>query len=439
MTTVTRKDSTSSMTSSVISDVGAKPTHALMETKGYYFVIRRTWFGVAVKSRNIKIGEKATFKDDGKGDEGECESQQTVLETGDKIFDNDIENHNGKLSRLPVKKTTQQKNSITPGRIRHSLQRMPTSEYISMPSTSDTQPNAKYQISEKSGAKRKRTTSATTPILRKSQKVMNQALTITSIAKPEYYIQALIMHEKYNLLENDELVMWKLFQYIGDYNQVWSYCSKSLKKVQPESMISEVVIDNNQEIIGDIYRYYDEKQFNYCYYLKTLITHESNPSLSFIEVLANGVPMKALVDTDSTISIISTTSFQRIRHLPPVKYRSTTCRTANSTELQTIGEVALKIKINQFVTTVTVQIAEPICTDLILGMDSISLNNVSINGGQQRIIISTRRGTNFRNVLISVYSLIQILFLHYISCIFYGKYCQSPNCPEASDPELGEQ
>ncbi|CAF1613566.1 unnamed protein product, partial [Didymodactylos carnosus] len=66
MTTVTRKDSTSSMTSSVISDVGAKPTHALMETKGYYFVIRRTWFGVAVKSRNIKIGEKATFKDDGK-------------------------------------------------------------------------------------------------------------------------------------------------------------------------------------------------------------------------------------------------------------------------------------------------------------------------------------------------------------------------------------
>ncbi|CAF1653264.1 unnamed protein product, partial [Didymodactylos carnosus] len=88
------------------------------------------------------------------------------------------------LSRLPVKKTTQQKNSITPGRIRHSLQRMPTSEYISMPSTSDTQPNAKYQISEKSGAKRKRTTSATTPILRKSQKVMNQALTITSIAKP---------------------------------------------------------------------------------------------------------------------------------------------------------------------------------------------------------------------------------------------------------------
>ncbi|CAF1625887.1 unnamed protein product [Didymodactylos carnosus] len=56
----------------------------------------------------------------------------------------------------------------------------------------------------------------------------------------------------------------------GDYNQAWSYCSKSMEISVKGSATSKAVIGDNYEIIGDIYRYYGEKQLSYCCYSKSL-------------------------------------------------------------------------------------------------------------------------------------------------------------------------
>ncbi|CAF3763854.1 unnamed protein product [Rotaria socialis] len=74
-------------------------------------------------------------------------------------------------------------------------------------------------------------------------------------------------------------------------------------------------------------------------------------------------------------------------------YKSRICHTANSTPLNIIGQMKLKVKIRFITTYVTAHVATNLITSILLGNDWINSNHVHLFGDQKQLTI---RGVNLQ-------------------------------------------
>ncbi|CAF1523912.1 unnamed protein product, partial [Rotaria sordida] len=107
--------------------------------------------------------------------------------------------------------------------------------------------------------------------------------------------------------------------------------------------------------------------------------NKKNPSTPLIVSLhVNHKLINAMVDTGSANSIIHIKTLRKLIHQPHIIYQKNVHRTANNSELNTIGLVKLKIYIKNIPTFVLAEVAVHLCTGLILGNDWITQNCIDI-------------------------------------------------------------
>jgi len=130
--------------------------------------------------------------------------------------------------------------------------------------------------------------------------------------------------------------------------------------------------------------------------------NNKNPSIPLIVSLqVNHKFINAMVDTGSANSIIHINTLYKLIHRPYIKYQKNIYRTANNSELRTIGLVKLKINIKNIPTFILAEVAIDLCTSLVLGNDWIRQNGIDIITTKQ--CIRKRRGLYVVTVPFSTY------------------------------------
>ncbi|CAF1231754.1 unnamed protein product [Adineta ricciae] len=115
-----------------------------------------------------------------------------------------------------------------------------------------------------------------------------------------------------------------------------------------------------------------------------------NPSqLIYIPISIDSIDARAMVDTGSTISAINQDYFRKLNHNYTVYSSTTSCKTANNTQLSTIGRVVLPITINNIQVPINVFIIENLCTELLLGNDFCNLFKARIDSHKRTLSIKT--------------------------------------------------
>jgi len=111
----------------------------------------------------------------------------------------------------------------------------------------------------------------------------------------------------------------------------------------------------------------------------------------FIRALINNTHRQIILDTGSGTTIIHHKFLKQIKHdgfrSIPSAYSS-----ANCTTLEIIGEIDLKIKINNILTTITAAVATCLVTDLLLGTDWINMYVQSLNIINQTLTVHDTNG-----------------------------------------------
>ena len=111
-------------------------------------------------------------------------------------------------------------------------------------------------------------------------------------------------------------------------------------------------------------------------------------SLIFLHTMVNGQPMKLLIDTGSTTTFISETSLLRIKPPLPVQSEITNYVLADGVApFQTLGMVTLSILFAKQQTSISAQVANNLCSDIMLGMDYINRYFLNINLTDQTLSI----------------------------------------------------
>ncbi len=77
-------------------------------------------------------------------------------------------------------------------------------------------------------------------------------------------------------------------------------------------------------------------------------------------------------------------------------YKPRSCRTANSTPLNIIGQIELTIKIKHIETSVIANVATNLITSILLGNDWIDANHIHLYGDQQQLTIPDQHGQSIR-------------------------------------------
>jgi transposase InsO family protein len=111
----------------------------------------------------------------------------------------------------------------------------------------------------------------------------------------------------------------------------------------------------------------------------------------YIKIRVNDKPTEAIVDTGSAISIINSDFIKTMQHNKFI-FKPRTCRTANSTSLNIIGQIELKIKIKHIETSVVANVATNLITSMLLGNDWIDENHVHLFGDQKQLTIPDQHG-----------------------------------------------
>ena len=106
----------------------------------------------------------------------------------------------------------------------------------------------------------------------------------------------------------------------------------------------------------------------------------------FINVQVNNKQQHAIIDTGSAVTIINKQLLKTIHHKKFV-YRQKLHKSANSTPISIIGEIQLEIEIQGYKTLIFADVVTNLITDLVLGNDWITENNVIINSPQQHILL----------------------------------------------------
>lgn len=129
-------------------------------------------------------------------------------------------------------------------------------------------------------------------------------------------------------------------------------------------------------------------------------TFNKNPSITntlsskilypiYVQVEVNNKRQHAIIDTGSAVTIINQQFLKKIHHKKFIHKRKSH-RSANSTNINIIGEIELEIKVQGHKTFILADVAANLVTDLLLGNDWISGNNVIIDTPQRQIIITDR-------------------------------------------------
>ncbi|CAF3952238.1 unnamed protein product [Rotaria sp. Silwood1] len=134
----------------------------------------------------------------------------------------------------------------------------------------------------------------------------------------------------------------------------------------------------------------------------TVPSNNKNPSTPLIVSLhVNHKLVNAMVDTGSANSIIHINTLRELTHRPHVIHQKKIYRTANNSELRTIGLVKLKINLKHIPTFVLAEVALDLCTGLVLGNDWIRQNGIDIITTEQNI--RKRQGSHIVTVPFSTY------------------------------------
>ena len=109
----------------------------------------------------------------------------------------------------------------------------------------------------------------------------------------------------------------------------------------------------------------------------------------FVNVHVNNKRQSAIIDTGSAVTIINQQLLKKIYHKEFI-HKHKQHRSANCTSIDIIGEIRLEIKIQGHRTLVLADVATNLITDLLLGNDWITQNNVIIDSLQQHIFLADR-------------------------------------------------
>ena len=107
----------------------------------------------------------------------------------------------------------------------------------------------------------------------------------------------------------------------------------------------------------------------------------------YVKVEVNNKRQHAIVDTGSAVTIINQQLLKKIHH-KKFNHQRKTHQSANSTNINIIGEIELEIKVQGHKTIIRADVATNLVTDLLLGNDWISENNVIIDTPQRKIILT---------------------------------------------------
>ncbi|CAF4686011.1 unnamed protein product, partial [Rotaria sp. Silwood1] len=109
----------------------------------------------------------------------------------------------------------------------------------------------------------------------------------------------------------------------------------------------------------------------------------------FINVQVNNKQQHAIIDTGSAVTVINQQLLKEIYHKEFI-YRKKSHKSANCTSINIIGEIELEVKIQGHKTLILADVATNLVTDLLLGNDWITENNVIIHSPQQRIFLTDK-------------------------------------------------
>ncbi|CAF3127116.1 unnamed protein product [Rotaria sp. Silwood2] len=101
----------------------------------------------------------------------------------------------------------------------------------------------------------------------------------------------------------------------------------------------------------------------------------------------NKQQQQAIVDTRSAVTIISQKLLKTIYHRKFI-YKKKLHKSANCSSINIIGEIQLEIKIQGYKTTILADVATNLITDLLLGNDWITANNVIVDSPQKFIYLT---------------------------------------------------
>ncbi|CAF4335019.1 unnamed protein product, partial [Rotaria sp. Silwood2] len=114
----------------------------------------------------------------------------------------------------------------------------------------------------------------------------------------------------------------------------------------------------------------------------------SKPSLIFITTSVNGQTLQLLIDTGATSTFISSKALQKVQHHNFVKKQPHSFVLADGlSPFYVLGTIDLSIRFANQITKIQAKIAQSLCTDIILGMDYITLYNLQIDTKHQLISI----------------------------------------------------
>ncbi|CAF4018800.1 unnamed protein product [Rotaria magnacalcarata] len=111
----------------------------------------------------------------------------------------------------------------------------------------------------------------------------------------------------------------------------------------------------------------------------------------YIKIFVNDQPTEAIIDTGSAISFINLDFLKTIHHSNLI-YQTKPCQTANSTPLNIIGHIRLKIKMKSASTYAITYITTNLITPILLGNDWINSNHVYLFGDQKQLTIPDQHG-----------------------------------------------
>ena len=114
-------------------------------------------------------------------------------------------------------------------------------------------------------------------------------------------------------------------------------------------------------------------------------SQSSNPI--YINVQVNNKRQHAIIDTGSAVTIINQQLLKKIYHKKFI-YKRKLHKSANCSSINIIGEVELEIKIQGHKTFILADVATNLITDLLLGNDWITSNNVIIDSPQRHIFLT---------------------------------------------------
>lgn len=109
----------------------------------------------------------------------------------------------------------------------------------------------------------------------------------------------------------------------------------------------------------------------------------------FIKVQVNNKQQHAIIDTGSAVTIINKKLLKNIYHKKFV-YKQKLHKSANSTSINIIGEIQLEIKVQGYKTFIVADVATNLITDLLLGNDWITENNVIIDSPRRHIFLTNK-------------------------------------------------